>query len=319
MSHAEVTQIKRIRRVKRHINGVLLLNKPYGITSNRALQIAKRLFSAAKVGHTGTLDPMATGLLPICFGEATKFSSVLLNADKTYQATLKLGYISTTGDAEGEISQIKVVNLNDKVLITKKIEQVFKGLLGKVMQLPPMYSALKHQGKPLYSYAREGVDIRRKPREITIYDLKVVSYIGEELVIDVRCGTGTYVRTLAEDIGKALGCGGAYLTALCRSSIGNFDLTKAQDLASLEDMKMEERDGNLYPVDSILNDYPTIELDRMAAVYLMQGRRISNYSAAIEYPEGEVVRLYNHKKCFLGIGEVLGEGSIVPKRLMINN
>jgi tRNA pseudouridine55 synthase len=319
MSHAEATQIKRIKPIKRHVSGVLLLNKPYGITSNRALQIAKQLFSAAKVGHTGTLDPMATGLLPICFGEATKFSSVLLNADKTYQATLKLGYISTTGDAEGEISQIKVVNLNDKILTTDKIEQVFKDFLGKIMQLPPMYSALKHQGKPLYTYAREGVDIKRKPREIIIYDLKVVSFIGEELVIAVRCGTGTYVRTLAEDIGKALGCGGAYLTALCRSSIGYFDLTKAQDLVLLEDMQMTERDGNLYPVDSILNDYPAIELDCMAAVYLMQGRRISNYPAATGYPEGEVVRLYDHEQCFLGIGEVFAEGNIIPKRLMVTN
>lgn len=319
MSHAEATQIKRIKPVKRHINGVLLLNKPYGITSNRALQIAKRLFSAAKLGHTGTLDPMATGLLPICFGEATKFSSILLNADKTYQATLKLGYISTTGDAEGKITQIKDVNSSDKILTTEKIELVLKGFLGKVMQLPPMYSALKHQGKPLYSYAREGIEIKRKPREITIYDLQIESFLDEELVIVVRCGTGTYIRTLAEDIGKALGCGGAYLTALCRSSIGNFDLTKAQDLELLEDMQMAERDCNLYPVDSILNDYPTIELDSIAALYLIQGRAISNYPAAIAYPEGEVVRLYNHEKRFLGIGEVLAEGKIIPKRLMMTN
>lgn len=319
MSHAEATQIKRIKLLKRHISGVLLLDKPYGITSNRALQIAKRLFSAAKLGHTGTLDPMATGLLPICFGEATKFSSLLLNADKTYRATLKLGYFSTTGDAEGEITQIEVVNSSDKTLTTEKIEQVLKSFLGIIMQLPPMYSALKHQGKPLYSYARKGVDIKRKPREITIYDLQVESFAGEELVIIVRCGTGTYIRTLAEDIGKALGCGGAYLTALCRSSIGNFDLTKAQDLASLEDMKMAERDANLYPVDCILNDYPTIELDSMAASYLKHGRTISNYPAAIEYPEGEIVRLYNHEKRFLGIGEVLAEGEIIPKRLMVTN
>ena len=319
MSYAEATQTKRIKPVKRHINGVLLLNKPYGITSNRALQIAKHLFSAAKLGHTGTLDPMATGLVRICFGEATKFSSVLLNADKTYRATLKLGYLSTTGDAEGEITQVKVVNSTDKKLSAEKIKQVLEGFLGKIMQLPPMYSALKHQGKPLYSYARKGVDIKRNPREITIYDLQTESFTGEELVIVVRCGTGTYIRTLAEDIGKALGCGGAYLTALCRSTIGNFDLTNAPDLALLEDMQMAERDANLYPVDSILDDYPTIDLDSIAATYLIQGRVISNHPAAIKYPEGEVVRLYDHMKCFLGTGEVHAEGKIIPKRLMMTN
>ncbi|MDH5552923.1 MAG: tRNA pseudouridine(55) synthase TruB, partial [Nitrosomonas sp.] len=227
MSHADAAQIKSIKPAKRHISGVLLLDKPFGITSNRALQIAKRLFSAAKSGHAGTLDPMAIGLLPICFGEATKFSSVLLNADKTYRATLKLGYMSTTGDAEGEISQVGSVSPRGNLLTAKEIEQVLTGFLGKILQLPPMYSALKHQGKPLYSYARKGVDIKRKPREITIYDLRIVSFIDEELVISVRCGTGTYIRTLAEDIGKALGCGGAYLTALCRNTIGDFDLNNA--------------------------------------------------------------------------------------------
>lgn len=319
MSHADATRIKHIKPVKRNVSGVLLLNKPLGITSNRALQIAKRLFSAAKSGHTGTLDPMATGLLPICFGEATKFSSALLNADKTYKATLKLGYISTTGDAEGEITQIKVVNANENLLTIDKLEQVLKSFLGKTMQLPPMYSALKHHGKPLYSYARKGVDIKRKSREIIIHDLQVESFVGEELSIVVRCGTGTYIRTLAEDIGKALGCGGAYLAALCRSSIGNFDLTKAREIALLEDMQMAERDCNLYPVDSLLNDYPTIDLDSMAASYLLQGRAIFNYPAATKYPEGEIIRLYNHEKRFLGTGEVLAEGKIIPKRLMVTN
>lgn len=319
MSHADAAQIKRIKPVKRNISGVLLLNKPFGITSNRALQIAKRLFSAAKSGHTGTLDPMATGLLPICFGEATKFSSVLLNADKTYQATLKLGYMSTTGDAEGEISQVGSVSPGGNLLTTNQIEQVLKGFLGRILQLPPMYSALKHQGKPLYSYAREGVDIKRKPREITIHDLQVKSFVGEELVIIVRCGTGTYIRTLAEDIGKALGCGGAYLTALCRSAIGNFDLNKAQEIALLEDMQMDERDCHLHPVDSLLNNFPAIDLDSIAASFLIQGRAIFNYPAAIEYPEGEIVRLYNHEKHFLGLGEVLAEGKIIPKRLMMTN
>lgn len=319
MSHAEATQIKRIKSVKRNISGVLLLNKPFGITSNRALQIAKRLFTAAKSGHTGTLDPMATGLLPICFGEATKFSSVLLNANKAYQATLKLGYMSTTGDVEGEISQVGSVSPSGNLLTIKEVELVLKNFLGRISQLPPMYSALKHQGKPLYSYARKGVDIKRQPREITIHELQIESFVGEELVIIVRCSTGTYIRTLAEDIGKALGCGGAYLTALCRSAIGNFDLDKAQTIALLEDMQMAERDCHLHPDDSLLIDYPAIDLDSIAASFLVQGRAIFDYPAAIEYSEGEIIRLYNHEKHFLGLGEVLTEGKIIPKRLMMTN
>ena len=319
MSHADAAQIKSIKPAKRHISGVLLLDKPFGITSNRALQIAKRLFSAAKSGHAGTLDPMAIGLLPICFGEATKFSSVLLNADKTYRATLKLGYMSTTGDAEGEISQVGSVSPRGNLLTAKEIEQVLTGFLGKILQLPPMYSALKHQGKPLYSYARKGVDIKRKPREITIYDLRIVSFIDEELVISVRCGTGTYIRTLAEDIGKALGCGGAYLTALCRNTIGDFDLNNAQTFELLEDMQMDERDCHLYSVDRLLNNYPAIDLDSIAASFLIQGREIVNYPAAIAYPDGEIIRLYNHEKRFLGLGEVVAEGNIIAKRLMQTN
>ncbi len=319
MSRADAAQVKRIKSVKRNISGVLLLNKPYGITSNRALQIVKRLFSATKSGHTGTLDPMATGLLPICFGEATKFSSELLNADKTYQATLKLGYMSTTGDVEGEISQVGSVSPGGNLLTTNEVETVLKSFLGRISQLPPMYSALKHQGKPLYSYAREGIDIKRKPREVMIYGLQVESFVGEDLVIKVRCGTGTYIRTLAEDIGKALGCGGAYLIALCRSTIGNFDLNKAQTITLLEELQMHERDCQLHPVDSLLHNYPMIDLDCKATSFLIQGRPVFNYPAAIEFPEGEIVRLYNHKKHFLGLGEVLAEGKIISKRLMMTN
>lgn len=315
MSQADVTPRSRIKFVKRSVNGVLLLNKPYGITSNRALQIVKRLFSATKSGHTGTLDPMATGLLPICFGEATKFSSVLLNTSKTYRATLKLGYISTTGDSEGEVSLVAEASSMGSLSV-EKIERVLQCFLGKNMQLPPMYSALKHQGKPLYSYARKGVDIKREPREIYIHNLQVESLVGDELSIVVRCGAGTYIRTLAEDIGKALGCGGAYLVSLCRCAIGDFDLSKAHDLTSLEEMQLLHRDHCLYPVDSLLIDYPTINLDIMAAAFLVQGRAIFNYPAANDFPEGKIIRLYNHEKRFLGIGEILAEGKIIPKRLM---
>lgn len=319
MSYADVTQTSRIKSVKRNINGVLLLDKSYGITSNRALQIAKRLFSAAKSGHTGTLDPMATGLLPICFGEATKFSSVLLDADKTYKATLKLGYLSTTGDIEGEITKTQQNTLNNGALTLVQIESVLQNFLGSIMQMPPMYSALKHQGKPLYSYARKGIDIKRQPREVIIHALKIESFVGDELQILVKCGTGTYIRTLAEDIGKALGCGGAYLTQLCRSAIGNFDLSQAQDIALLENMQLLDRDVLLYPVDSLLIDYPIINLDSTAASFLLQGRAILNYPSVNDFSEGKIIRLYNHEKRFLGLGEVLTEGKIIPRRLMVTN
>ena len=217
--------------IKRNISGVLLLDKPIGITSNQALQITKRLFNASKAGHTGTLDPLATGLLPICFGEATKFSSALLGADKTYIATLKLGYISSTGDADGEISVVGDVNLT-----SKQIELALQSLTGEIMQIPSMYSALKHQGKPLYSYARKGIEVERKPREITIYDLQVVALEENSMDIMVKCSTGTYIRTLAEDLGKILGCGGAYITSLNRNEIGNLNLSDAYTLDMLKSM-----------------------------------------------------------------------------------
>ena len=193
-------QILRPKLIKRNISGVLLLNKPSGISSHQALQIAKRIFSASKAGHTGTLDPMATGLLPVCFGEATKFSSVLLGADKTYEATLRLGYISTTGDSDGEISVAGNVNLT-----LQQVESVLQNFIGKIMQTPPMYSAVKYQGKPLYTYARKGIEIERQPREVTVYDLRVGTLEGDKMNITIKCSTGTYVRTLAENIGRILG------------------------------------------------------------------------------------------------------------------
>jgi len=309
---------KRSPYTKRNISGVLLLDKPSGISSNQALQIAKRLFTAAKAGHTGTLDPMATGLLPICFGEATKFSSALLGADKTYAATLKLGYVSSTGDAEGEISAAG----EGASFTLQQVESVLSNFIGSITQMPPMYSALKHQGKPLYAYAREGVEIERKPRQITIYGLTLQALAGNELCITVKCSTGTYVRTLAEDIGKALGCGGAYLTALRRSSIDGLDLLQAATLDTLETMTLPQRDACLRPVDSLLHDIPAITLQAAAASLLLQGQ-------AVDFPQeiaklGEItgkVRLYQVDGVFLGLGEILeaGEGGkIAPKRLLVS-
>ncbi len=300
-----------LKRTRRDISGVLLLDKPCGISSNRALQIIKRIFAASKAGHTGTLDPLATGLLPICLGEATKFSSALLGADKTYEAVLKLGYISTTGDAEGEISVV-----GDVKLMLLQVEAVLQSFIGPITQIPPMYSALKHQGKPLYTYAREGVEIERQPREITIHDLRIETLVGNEMCITVKCSTGTYVRTLAEDIGRALGCGGAYLTALRRSAVKNFDLSQSYTLDQLEAMPLSQRDICLYSADSLLRNFPAVMLDSATVLSLLQGQTVADPLSIKGLMEGEKVRLYDREENFLGLGEVTTQGEIAPKRLM---
>jgi len=305
-------QILRPKPIKRYISGVLLLNKPSGISSHKVLQIAKHIFSASKAGHTGTLDPMATGLLPVCFGEATKFSSVLLGADKTYEATLRLGYISTTGDADGEISVAGKVNLT-----LQQVESILQSFIGKNMQTPPMYSAVKHQGKPLYTYARKGIEIERQPREVTIYDLRVRTLEGNKMSITVKCSTGTYVRTLAENIGRMLGCGGAYLTSLCRKTIDGLDLLGAYTLDMLENMPLQQRDACLSPVDTLLHNLPAVFLDSAASVRLLQGRVVTDLTLVDRLPEQKKIRLYNREKRFLGLGEITACGEIIPKRLMV--
>ncbi len=297
--------------IKRNISGVLLLDKPCGISSNRALQIIKRIFTASKAGHTGTLDPLATGLLPICLGEATKFSSALLGADKTYQAVLRLGYISTTGDAEGEISIA-----GDVKLTLQYVEEVVQSFIGSITQTPPMYSALKHQGKPLYAYARKGVEIERQPRKVTIYNLHVETLAGDQMCIMVRCSTGTYVRTLAEDIGRALGCGGAYLTSLRRSAVNNFDLSQSYTLDQLEAMSLLQRDSCLHPADSLLHNFSAVMLDNALVTSLLQGQVVAGPPSINGLMEGERVRLYDREENFLGLGEVTAQGEIAPKRLM---
>jgi tRNA pseudouridine55 synthase len=316
MTHAIAAQKNSHRSIKRNISGVLLLDKPYGLSSNKALQIAKRHYSAAKSGHTGTLDPMATGLLAICFGEATKFSSVLLSADKTYEAVLKLGYMSTTGDAEGEIEKL-TPREGVEDLTVLQCERVLKGFIGKIMQTPPMYSALKHQGKPLYSYARNGEVVKRQAREVSIHKIQVNALQESELQITVTCGTGTYIRTLAEDIGRALGFGGAYLVKLCRSAIDRFDLSQAQSLNALEDMAPIVRDRFLLPVDCFLYAYPALTLDKMAALHLIQGRVVCIDTQNI--PISKTVRLFNQQQQFMGLGEVTGEQNIIAKRLLANS
>lgn len=295
------------KAVKRPVSGVLLLDKPAGISSNSALQKAKRLYQAAKAGHTGNLDPFATGLLPVCLGEATKFSQFLLDADKTYQGWVRLGQTTTTGDPEGEVLSRSPVDVG-----LAQVEQVLSRFVGRISQVPPMYSALKRDGKPLYEYARQGVELEREAREVTIYDLRLDRFAGEELVITVRVSKGTYIRTLAEDIGKALGCG-AYLEALRRTAIGEFALGDAKTLEQLDGMSLEERDAWLLPADSLLQGFPEVELDADSAFYLGRGQEVWLPRTAVD----GVVRLYDDKRRFLGIGEVTGEGKIAPRRLVV--
>jgi tRNA pseudouridine55 synthase len=290
----------------------LLLNKPAGISSNQALGSVKFLFSAIKAGHTGTLDPMATGLLPVCLGEATKFSSVLLGADKTYQARFRLGYISTTGDAEGKITAAEHPVVAPADLTSLQIEEVLARFTGLITQIPPMFSALKYQGKALYVYAREGIEISRQSRTVTIHELTLQTWNSSEISVTVRCSSGTYIRTLAEDIGKALGCGGAYLTALCRSAIGEYSLLQARTLQEIEQIPAERRHDILHPADSFLQHFPLVVLDAESTQWLLQGKTVNS---CIAVPINTIVRLYSAGNHFLGLGTVSATG-IIPKRLM---
>lgn len=294
------------KRIKRPVDGVLLLDKPVGLSSNQALQQAKRLYTAAKAGHTGSLDPFATGLLPVCFGEATKFSHYLLDADKTYSATLCLGAISTTGDTEGEI-----VTTGEVDVTCEQIEEVLQTFVGEIDQVPPMYSALKHQGKALYEYARAGVEIERPARTVTIRRIALLELAVPYARIEVSCSKGTYIRTLAEDIGKALGCG-AYLTQLRRLVTGGFDLSKAVTLEQLQTMSLDVRDARLFAADCLVMDLPQVVLDDDSAFYLCRGQSVWQPG---KRPLGDV-RLYGSDQRFLGLGEVMSDGKIAPRRLI---
>ena len=295
-----------MRNAKRQISGVLLLDKPAGLTSNAALQKVKRLFQAAKAGHTGTLDPLATGLLPVCLGEATKFSQGLLDSGKAYQAVIKLGETTSTGDAEGEILSRRAVDVS-----RAQVEKALSRLLGSISQTPPMYSALKHRGKPLYAYAREGKHVERAPRQVRIESLRLDNITREEITITIHCSKGTYIRVLAEDLGKGLGCG-AYLKALRRDEVGPFHLHEALSLPRLEAMSLEQRDASLLPVDSLLQGLPEILLKEENYRNFLQGHAISQ--AAL--PICGMARIYNTKQIFIGVGEATAEGKIKPKRLL---
>jgi tRNA pseudouridine55 synthase len=295
------------KRIKRPIDGVLLLDKSLGLSSNQALQQVKHLYQASKAGHTGSLDPLASGLLPICFGEATKFSHFLLNADKSYSAVIKLGSTTSTGDAEGEVLTTARVDVKPVAL-----ETVLNQFIGEILQVPPMYSALKHEGKALYEYARAGVNIERPARAVTIHKIDLKHFDGEQLEIVVACSKGTYIRTLAEDIGNALGCG-AHLAGLRRLTTAQFGIDKAWSLERLEAIAIDQRDQILLPVDAILESLPQVQVDEISTHYLLQGQPV--WKSGLNMTG--FFRLYTERGNFLGIGQQAPDGKIAPKRLLV--
>jgi len=292
------------RPPRRCVDGVLLLDKPLGLTSNAALQTARRLYNAAKAGHTGTLDPLATGLLPLCFGEATKFAGELLEADKAYVATIHLGITTDTADAEGQILVTRPVHVTQQ-----QVEAVLRGFSGEIMQVPPMHSALKRDGKPLYEYARQGIQLDRAPRRVSIHAIDLRGLAGDKLSLSVDCSKGTYIRTLAEDIGEALGCG-AHLAELRRTRIGRLRVEQAVALTDLEAMASDGRAALLSPIDTLLDGLPRAELDDADAVRLRHGQAVRWNGPAGRW------RAYAGG-AFLGLCELGADGWLSPRRLIV--
>jgi tRNA pseudouridine55 synthase len=302
------------------VNGVLLLDKPQGLSSNHALQRVRRLFQAQKAGHTGTLDPMATGLLPICLGEATKFSSQLLEADKVYRTRVELGVITDTGDAEGAVIERREVPALDEDTIKEAISRFH----GEIDQIPPMYSALKHQGRKLYELAREGQHVERAARRISVYDARLTAFDvldHNAFELEVRCSKGTYIRTLAEDIGLALGCGG-HISALRRLETGPFDATAMWTLEALEALADQAaREAELMASDVLVDHLPALALDEDAYQRLIHGQKFLLDSAllASELADEATVRLYRGA-AFVGLGRIAGKAdgvaTVAPKRLL---
>lgn len=303
-------------RKGRNISGILLLDKPAGITSNTALQIVKRLFDACKAGHTGSLDPLATGVLPLCFGEATKFSQFLLDADKRYQATFQLGVITDSGDADGKVLETRPVpEISDS-----ELESVLENYRGEISQVPSMFSALKVNGQPLYKLARQGIEIERKSRQVTIHELGVLERHQDKIKVDVHCTKGTYVRTLAEDIGLELGCG-AHVVELRRLAAGPYRIDEAVSMEQLEALAEDKAqlDAKLQPVSSVVKDWPQVELTEITASYIKQGQPVQIANA----PTAGWVSIFSESddpnEEFIGIGEVTDDGRIAPRRLVVTN
>ena len=297
----------------RNVSGVLLLDKPQGCSSNHILQKVKRLFAAAKAGHTGSLDPLATGMLPVCFGEATKISAFLLDSDKRYHLKCQLGVSTTTGDAEGEVTETQDVSS----ITEQDVRAVLPEFIGEIEQIPPMYSALKHNGERLYNLARQGIEVERKARSVTIYDIEYISLSTDEqqrliLELEVACSKGTYVRTLAEDIAKKLHCG-AHITALRRLSVGPYsgEMLTIEQLIALSEEGFEALDACLQPIDSGVADWPDVHLGSDAAFYVRQGQPVLVPHA----PTQGWVRIYDQSH-FLGLGEIQDDGMVAPRRMI---
>lgn len=301
---------RRQRQKGRPVHGILLLDKPTGVTSNEALQEVKHLYKARKAGHTGSLDPLASGLLPVCMGEATKASGFLLDADKHYRMTCRLGERTTTGDAEGEVLETHSVGS----FRTEDIQAVLHKFLGPIQQIPPMYSAVKHHGERLYKLARQGLEVDRKPRTVMIREIDLLAMTLPDLELEIRCSKGTYVRTLAEDIGAVLGCG-AHVVSLRRLGVGPYDesgMVTMENLKKLAAQGLEGLDALLLPVESALSQWPGVRLSSDAAFYLRQGQPVLVPHA----PTSGWVRLYHGENHFLGMGQILDDGRVAPKRLM---
>lgn len=299
------------RNKRRAINGILLLDKPVGISSNQALQRVKDLYHAAKAGHTGSLDPLASGLLPICLGEATKISAFLLNADKSYFAQCQLGERTATGDREGPVVEKKPV----PKLSEEQVNEVLKQFIGEITQIPPMHSAIKVNGMPLYKLAHQGIEIERTPRQVMIHSLSLLSLNSDQMEIAVSCSKGTYIRTLVEDIGHVLQCG-AHIRDMRRLKVGSFEINASYSLPHLQEIHAQDPqvlDQYLVPMESALTHWPAIQLSSDTGFYMRQGQAVFIPHA----PKPGWVRLYTQEGTrFIGLGEVLEDGRLAPKRLL---
>ncbi|WP_337058880.1 tRNA pseudouridine(55) synthase TruB [Pseudomonas sp. USHLN015] len=299
-----------VKRIRRNISGILILDKPRGMSSNQALQKVRWLLNAEKAGHTGSLDPLATGVLPLCFGEATKFSQYLLDADKGYETLAQLGVTTTTGDAEGEVLERREVTVG-----RADIEARLADFRGEIKQIPPMYSALKKDGQPLYKLARAGEVVEREARSVTIARLELLAFESAQARLAVACSKGTYIRTLVEDLGQVLGCG-AHVAELRRTQAGPFSLAQAITLDELE--KAHAEGGNealdrfLLPEDSGLEHWPLVQLSEHSAYYWLHGQPVR----APEAPKFGMLRVQDHNGRFIGIGEVSDDGRVAPRRLI---
>ncbi|MGH8810015.1 MAG: tRNA pseudouridine(55) synthase TruB [Noviherbaspirillum sp.] len=302
---------RKIRVPRVTIHGVLLLDKSAGQSSNDVLIKAKRLLNAQKAGHTGTLDPFATGLLPLCFGEATKFAQDLLDADKTYETVVHLGVATTTGDTEGEVRATHAVDVTPE-----QIDSVLTQFRGEIGQVPPMYSALKRDGKPLYEYARAGVTLEREVRRVTIHALECLDYQTPYLRLRVSCSKGTYIRVLGEDIGTALGCG-AHLKELRRTRVGSLSIANALTLDALAAAPDVVRAGLLAPVDALLSSFPAVSLPPLLATRFLHGQRLALGKESVQFPDSEGrVRVYRDDGGLLGTAQLLAYGVLAPERLI---